>query len=389
MSVTMLERKPGVWRLRVETLGPDGARRHRYQTIKGSRRDADVARARLLLSLEAEQKVGGGDAPAEAAEAPRRALAARGDVTIGAYADAWMTNREALGAFGINTADMYRAMLVHVRAQWGAKPLRDLTRGDVVEGLAKLARAGKSPRTVRHIHARLVAVLKDAVLDGIIRQNVAVDVPLPKVARSAGRIMSDDQRALLLQRMRAHRLGRLVRFMLATGLRRGEVCGLLWQHVDLDGSVVRVERVLAQRGNSREVWVKEPKTAAGRRTVKLPEATVADLRAMQAEHAAVCRELGWDLAEQPVWISATGEAWRPGRLTEALTEVMADAGLEGFTPHDLRHIHASALLRARQNPRAVSQRLGHTDVATTLGIYGHVLPGDDDTLAEAIGEVLR
>ncbi|WKV16931.1 integrase [Microcystis phage MJing1] len=380
MSVTLRETRKGVWRLRVETKGPEGQRIHRYQKFQGTKAEAEVERARLLLSVQAETRA------ADVVAAPPPGA---GAVTIAEYAERWLAHREAIGALAPNTLDMYRAITTHVVSTWGKIGLRALTRNDVIVGLGKLSQRGLSPRTVRHVYTRLGAVLKEAIAERILTHNVTVGVPLPKAKRTAGRIMHDDELALLLQRVRSHRLGPEVRFILGTGARRGELCALLLRDFDLETGTVRIERSVAQRGKRRETWVKGPKSEAGRRTVKLPATLLAELRALFAERAKQYAEAGVPPAQQYAFINRLGEPWKPGTITEAIIRMFNAIGLDGYSAHDLRHIHASALLKRKNNPKAVAGRLGHSDATVTMSIYAHVLPQDDGDLAESIEEVMK
>jgi integrase len=68
---------------------------------------------------------------------------------------------------------------------------------------------------------------------------------------------------------------------------------------------------------------------------------------------------------------------------------MMEVGLgDGYCLHSARHSHATALLRKKLPVKAVSQRLGHADVTTTLRTYAHVFSSDDAELAEAMDGLL-
>jgi integrase len=75
-------------------------------------------------------------------------------------------------------------------------------------------------------------------------------------------------------------------------------------------------------------------------------------------------------------------------LSAQIARRFTDAGLGDFSLHDLRHAHATYLLQQKMPLKAVSQRLGHADIRVTLGIYTHVMPGDDESLASAINGIL-
>ena len=65
------------------------------------------------------------------------------------------------------------------------------------------------------------------------------------------------------------------------------------------------------------------------------------------------------------------------------------SGLKRVRFHDLRHSHASQLLKAGVHVKIVSERLGHASVAFTMDTYGHVLPGLQQEAASKIDEALR
>lgn len=70
-----------------------------------------------------------------------------------------------------------------------------------------------------------------------------------------------------------------------------------------------------------------------------------------------------------------GEPWWSSNFARACRRVFDDAGLIGSRLHDLRHAHATMLLRAGVRPKVVSERLGHSSISLTLDVYSHVMPG--------------
>lgn len=65
----------------------------------------------------------------------------------------------------------------------------------------------------------------------------------------------------------------------------------------------------------------------------------------------------------------------------------ARAGFEGFTPHELRHTTAALMIDQGANPLTVQRRLGHKDIRTTLQLYGHLFPEQDDMLTGRLDEL--
>ena len=372
MNVTVFEMAPGRWRLREEYRDAEGKRRFRYTRVKGTKRDADLARARIMAGLPAADEV-----------PPVRNGRARssGEMLISTWATAWMAEITASGTHGANTLDTYRCMLAHVSRTWGQRRLVDLTRADVVAGIGVL-RKQRAPRTVRHIYERLHALVVEAHRRGMVPKVVTSGVKLPPAPRNGGVPLIGDEQALLLEKARDHRLGPLIRFALSTGLRRGELCGLRWDDFDPVLGTVRVQRAVAQRGSGRGTWLKPPKTAAGARTVTLPPSVAAETR-QRMEEARKALD-GRSIAGEAMFLNAVGGRWRPSAMSAAVNGWLATIGLRGVSLHDLRHDHATTLLRLGGNPRAVAARLGHAKPSLTLDMYAHALPADDARLAETL-----
>ena len=84
-----------------------------------------------------------------------------------------------------------------------------------------------------------------------------------------------------------------------------------------------------------------------------------------------------------------GSPFPPDTITHAFRKLSDLAGLNGIRLHDLRHTHASLMLRQGGHPKIVQERLGHADVATTLNIYSHVFPGLQEQAALSFEEGLK
>jgi len=148
-----------------------------------------------------------------------------------------------------------------------------------------------------------------------------------------------------------------------------------------------VEHMVGQGANS---WYsfKEPKSGHGR-SVDLGEATIARLKAHRKTQAAARLAAGSDWNDLDLVISTpTGEPERPSTTSGRFRVAATSAGLSGVRFHDLRHAHATILLKGGTSPHVVSKRLGHSTVAFTLQVYAHVLPGQQREAADAIEAAL-
>lgn len=166
-----------------------------------------------------------------------------------------------------------------------------------------------------------------------------------------------------------------------TGLRRGELLGLRWCDMDLDLGLLSVVQTLQHIQGGEHIF-KEPKSKSGRRQIALPPSLAILLR----EHRT--KEEGTRiLAKNPltptdlVFSHHDGSPIRPNSVTRAFTTLAHSIGLEGVRFHDLRHAHATLMLRQGIHPKIVSERLGHSTISMTLDIYSHVLPGLQEAAA--------
>jgi integrase len=186
--------------------------------------------------------------------------------------------------------------------------------------------------------------------------------------------------------------GFIFTFTLATGLRPGEVQGLQWKDCDLETGTIAVRRAVAWLSDGWQFG--EPKTPQSRRTIPLPSSIAEGLRQHRREQLAFRRRqlargrLGASL--DLVFPSRTGEPlYGPNVSKRVLKPILADAELElRFRWYDCRHTCATLLLAAGENPKVVSERLGHATVAFTLDRYAHVLPGMQARASERLQALL-
>ena len=119
---------------------------------------------------------------------------------------------------------------------------------------------------------------------------------------------------------------------------------------------------------------KETKSRKGR-VIDLPDIAVEALR----EHRAIQRErqrlLGDAYPKHDLGCCREdGNIWKPDSFTDSYFRFTRKIGIK-LRFHDLRHSHASQLLRQGVSAKVVSERLGHSSIGITLDIYSHVLPG--------------
>ena len=266
----------------------------------------------------------------------------------------------------------------HIIPGLGAIKLNDLKPSDIQrfygEVLAKNGVNGEplSPRTAQYAGAILKKALKYAVeVEGVLSFNPASRVPLPKSVPSVPTPWTFGELREFLEATKSHRLSFFFRLSAFTGARRGEVLALKWS--DFDGKAISISKSRALAGNG----VIEQNTTkggkGGQRRVALDPETIqlfTEHRKRQIQERLL---MGSSWVETGyVFVQENGEPLDIGTPTHLFKKLANRAGLRSIRLHDLRHLHATELLRLGEPLHVVSDRLGHKDPMVTATIYAHV-----------------
>ena len=176
---------------------------------------------------------------------------------------------------------------------------------------------------------------------------------------------------------------------LYTGLRRSELLGLRWRDIDLDLATLSVVQTLHHVSGKGYVF-REPKTRRSRRLVDLSPSLALLLRDHWANQELERTLLGRVLVpDDLVFSNPDGTPFPPNSITKAFHKLITSIGISGIRLHDLRHNHATLILRQGVHPKVVSERLGYSSIAITLDTYSHVMPGIQAAAAQRFDEGLQ
>jgi integrase len=165
----------------------------------------------------------------------------------------------------------------------------------------------------------------------------------------------------------------LFRLAAATGMRRGELLGLRWSDVHLDTGRLEITQALNVVGYTTSF--SRLKTKTSRRCITLDATTVEHLAAWRSEQADAMAAAGLTNKLGLVFTGSDGGLLHPHLASQAFARAHRKLAVTPIRMHDLRHTHASLLLRDRVPIKVVSERLGHSNPAFTMTTYQHVLPG--------------
>jgi integrase len=242
---------------------------------------------------------------------------------------------------------------------------------------------GLSMRSVQITVQVLKAATKWANGNGLIGRDPLAGVPRPRVEAKTMTAWTTEEARTFLEATRDDRLASAWALLLTRGLRRGELAGLRWKHVDLDAGVLQIAETRITV-NGKPVS-STPKTAAGRRTIPLDESLVALLRSHRARQAQEQLAAGSAFDRRGYLVAdELGKPFAPERISKRFEQLQASLELPRIRLHDCRHTAASLMLAAGVPTKVVSDLLGHSSPTITLEVYAHVMPG----MAEEAGAAL-
>lgn len=357
-------RPDGRWQVNIAHTDDNGvARRH---TVYGKTQREAIAKRRELVKRLNEGK------PARDAKA-----------TVAAVVETWIAGPLAASDRKPTTKAMYTTLArKHIAASTlGTVTIDKLKPSRVESWVAGLKDSGLSQSTVRSTYTVLRAVLDSAVRDGQLGTNPAAVVKRPTVDHHEAAFLTPAQFKGLLEAAQGSRYAPLFELLGRTGMRRGEALALTWRDVDLDKGVLKVRGTLARMDGV--LTITAPKTDKSRRPIPLSASAVAVLKAQRQLQrlerlAAGSQWLGGDY----VFMTELGAPCDPRNALRALKAAAAkyNKGKTGAHRlpvvglHTLRHTALSTMLENGAPMNVTSAIAGHSSIAITADIYGHVTP---------------
>ena len=327
--------------------------------------------------------------------------------TFAKYLRMWLSRLEEAGRMSPHSLTTYGASVRLLCGQLGNIPVVDLTPAHFNTCYAALLKGGGvngrplSASTVVAVSRVASKALTDARKHWkMVAINPVTDSDRPSVPRHRKpKVLTvAEVQAVLVAARRADAGPKsdgmneaLATTLLVTGMRRGEICGLAFDQVDLTTNMVGVARtVVLEHGIP--VLRDRAKTASSMRRMSIPAELVTLLWAQQKRVQELMLLWGKEYQRTPLLVfpGLAGTPMRPNALTRRFEKLMKLAGIAGRQPlHAFRHTAASMMLAEGTPLTTVRDRLGHSSGSTTLDIYGHAVGEEDrkagDRLARLLG----
>lgn len=282
-----------------------------------------------------------------------------------------------------STFQGYQSYLkIHILPYFGNKYIGFITPQQVQEFVEYLHEDLElSAKSIKNIFSLFHSIMERAIKWHYIKENPCEFVDLPPLSRKESDYYNEKELKKLivcLESLPAEELKYKVSIELGflCGLRKSEICGLDWKHVDLKKGTVRiVQKRLIIPGEG--VVTGKPKTAKSNRMLALPAPLLADLITLKKRSSS-----------SSVITNDNGEPIYPQVLARWFDRFLKKNGLRHISLHKLRHTYATILAHLDVDIKSVSEQLGHAQATTTLNIYTHQFTEVREDIAKKITKSL-
>jgi integrase len=327
------------------------------------------------------------------------------------FAETWLKNKEIEGKRDTTLSTWRLYLNKHILPSLGAIALKDITTAKLnsfysekMEINSQRKRDSKteekknesiSPNTVIHFHRIIHNILNHAVKQRVLAYNPATACSKPKAVKPQINILTVEEVVKLLETARLYNIKKngdinekvnrsyypALIVAVYTGLRRSELLGLKWKHVDLDNGLLNIAETLLQVTGKKAYQEDDTKTYAGKRTISVPSEVVEVLRKHKE---------GMDEKTEYVFCNNNGGTPDPHNFNRFFGRILVKAGItKHVRVHDLRHTNVSMMVLQNVNPKDISKRIGHSSYSFTMQTYAHIMPDTDMKTAEKLSALLQ
>ncbi len=379
MRGNIRQRAKNSWTITIELPKDEitNKRKQKYYTVKGNKKEAEKFLTEKLRELDTGL------------------LIDTKKMKLGEYFDYWL-KEYCYNNLTINTIEGYEQYIEkHIKPVLGNIELEKLKPLQLQNFYSEKLERGKlngkgglSKQTVRTLHRIIHGALTQAVKWQLLARNVADCVEPPKPQKYEAKFLNDEQTNLLIEKAKKSDIYIPVIIAIFTGMRRGEVLGLNWQNVDFEKGYIRVVQELSC--TKQGLMILPPKTKKSIRNIAIPDMLVRILKKHKAKQNENRLLLGREYQNiDMVCTYPSGKLFYPKRFSAKFHELLRKNNLPVVRFHDLRHSHASLLVKLGIQPKLISERLGHSNIGITMDLYSHLYEEADKEVADAFGELIK
>lgn len=357
-----------------------GKRNRKYKTINGTKKQAEKAMRQMMDELENHSYI------------------EDNTMTVASFIRQWF--ELYLKDLSPTTLKGYEYQIENyiINQEIGKIRLQDLTTADVQRWInslydeSPLSNKPMSAKTVKNIYHNLCAAIDKAVVLELVKKNVCKAVSLPKVQKYTAEVYDEKEVQQLLNAIKDTDMELPLMIDINLGLRRGELLGLKWKHIDFERGLVSIEDNMVEvkkEVSSDRILTKSPKSVSGQRIIPISTALTEYLKKAHDNYLLRKLKMGKDFYDGDyVVCQENGKPYKPNSFTDKFKLFLQKNDLKHIRLHDLRHTNATLMLTQGISPKVAQMRLGHSDYSTTMNIYSHVLKSVETEAAEKIESVI-
>ena len=333
-------------------------------------------------------------------------------ITVSGWLEAWFRDFQS-GKLRIKSSERQELCIQrHINPYIGDIKLLKLTTEDIQRLYRTLSISGKraggglSAQSIRHVHNTLSNALRKAEEVGRIKRNpiTGTEPPSLRSKKSTVNFMTEEHTKVFLETAKSMNNRHYTAFLtgFSTGLRRGELLGLLWSDINLDKGCATIRQSLVTSNRLGPIF-EVPKTEGSNRTIPLSKDVCEELRKLKVlqnkEELAAWKKAEKDaailgtVADGSAYYTNSGLVFRqengqrvdPRSFSRSFKNILKHANISSsFRVHDMRHTFASTMIRRGVDIKRIQAILGHASPEITLATYSHLMEGD---LNSAVGKL--
>lgn len=267
---------------------------------------------------------------------------------------------------------------IYLEKPLGCRKLTDIHAEDIQELLNNMVDDGYSDNTIKLTYCILAGAFKQAYKNELIPKDPCTIITRPKGVKAKERIaFTKEQQEIYMHYSKGSQLCNLFQLAICTGMRIGELSGLLWSDVDFKNRVIRIRHTLIVKDNG-EYIIDTPKTRSSLRDIPMIGRAYDILRNQEKEykrrHNGITRLVNKDFVFQLM-----NEPIKRKRISAEITDMLERMRADGvdfpyFTMHATRHTFATRCIEEGMQPQVLKTILGHASLNITMDLYSHVLP---------------
>lgn len=287
------------------------------------------------------------------------------DLTVSQHLDHYLPHSVKNTVRASTFANVERLARLHIKPAIGSMRVRAVSEFTIEQMVSSITKSVSAE--VARKSLSLLSRSFEKLIPKILSSNPCERVSRPRITRGNIHPLTKEESELFMDHFQSDRLGSLFVLAVLSGARVGELLALSWSDVDFQYGAIAINKTLSNQG--KRTTIEEPKSKQSRRRILLPE------RAMETLFAHRKKILvEGNAGAGTVFCTKRGGITSRAVLHYRFKRLLKTSGLQDIRFHDLRHTHATLLLLAGENPKIVSERMGHSSIRITLDLYSHVIP---------------